>query len=167
MTPLIVLLSVFLVLTLASRLGATRLHDWVLRIRIALAAMFLLTGAAHFGAFREDLVRMVPPWLPDPEFMVTLTGVAEITGAIGLLVPRIAPLAALALATLLVAMFPANVHAANAGLTIDGAAVLGVVPRGLLQLVFLASAIAAGLGHRLARVAAGTSPSRPAHPTGI
>jgi uncharacterized membrane protein len=149
MAPLITLVSVFVLLSLASLLGVSELGSWVLRLRIALAAMFLLTASAHWGSMRADLVRMVPPALPAPELLVTLTGVAEIAGAIGLLVPRTAPLSALCLAVLLVALFPANVHAANAGLTLAGKPVLGVFPRGLLQLAFLAATLGVALSGRL------------------
>jgi hypothetical protein len=44
----------------------------------------------------------------------------------------------------LLAVFPANVHAANAALTIGGRPVLGVLPRALIQVVFLAAVLAAG-----------------------
>jgi uncharacterized membrane protein len=142
MAPLITLVSVFGLLSLASLLGAPSLDDSGLRLRIALAAMFLLTASAHWGRKRADLVRMVPPALPAPELLVTLTGVAELAGAVGLLVPRTAPLAALCLTVLLVVLFPANVHAAKAGLTLGGRPVLGVLPRAVLQAVFLSATLA-------------------------
>jgi len=71
-------------------------------------------------SLRSDLVQVVPPSLPNPELLVTLTGVTEVAGPLGLLVPRVAPFAAGGLALLLVALFPANVHAAQAGLTMGG-----------------------------------------------
>jgi len=92
---------------------------------------------------------------------VTLTGIAEILGALGLLVPRTAPYAASCLTLLLIAMFPANVRAAREGLTIGGAAVWGVAPRALLQLLFVAWLLAAGFGRSLRRLH-GTAQ---AHPT--
>lgn len=143
MAPLIVLLTVFSITSLAARLGVRRL-GWILRLRVAGAAMFLLTASAHWGSMRPDLVRMVPEIFPNPELLVTLTGIAEILGAAGLLIPRVAPYAASALALLMVAMFPANVRAAQEGLTIDGTPVWGVVPRGLLQLFFIAWMLTAG-----------------------
>src|SRR5262245_26443772 len=112
MVPLIALVSVTSVLCLAARLGVPPLAAWPLPLRGGLAAMFLLTASAHFLSGREDLIRMVPPWLPAPALLVTATGVLEILGAVGLLVPQTARLAAAGLALLMVAMFPANVHAA-------------------------------------------------------
>ena len=90
-------------------------------LRFALAVMFVFTAMSHFlRRTRPDLVRMVPAALPAPGLLVSLTGALELTGAIGLLIPRLAWLAALALAALLVALFPANIHAARAGLEIAG-----------------------------------------------
>ena len=90
MAPFIVLTITFVVLLLVGR-GRWR---WATSLRIALAAMFLLTAWAHFGSMREDLIRMVPPAFPRPALVVTLTGIAELAGAVGLLVPRTAPWAA-------------------------------------------------------------------------
>jgi hypothetical protein len=53
--------------------------------------------------------RMVPPILPRPDLLVTITGLLEITGAIALLFSPTAMLAALCLAGVLIAMFPANI----------------------------------------------------------
>jgi uncharacterized membrane protein len=69
--------------------------------------------------------------------MVTFTGVCEVLGAIGLLIPRTRRIAALALIVFLIAVLPANIHAARAGLTIGGAAVTPLVPRVALQLFFI------------------------------
>ena len=76
--------------------------------------------------------------------MVTLTGLAEIAGALGLLVPRLAPWAAGGLALLLLTVFPANVHAARHALSIGGRPVTPLVTRTLLQVVFLVAVLAAG-----------------------
>jgi uncharacterized membrane protein len=146
MTPFIVLVGSFLLLRVVLSRAIAPLRSGVVSLRWALAAMFLLTASAHFGSRRPDLVRMVPPSFPGPELLVTLTGVAEILGAAGLLLPRVAPWAAAGLTLLLVALFPANVHAAREGLTIGGAPVTPLVPRAVLQLVFLAAVLAAGFG---------------------
>jgi uncharacterized membrane protein YphA (DoxX/SURF4 family) len=77
--------------------GSQGLDDWRIATRVGLAVMFSFTGVAHFTATRADLVRMVPPRLPNPALLVTLTGIAELAGAIGLLIPASAPRAAYAL----------------------------------------------------------------------
>lgn len=162
MIPLIVLAGTFVVLRGVGALAVPALRSWRTCLRLALAAMFLVTASAHFGARRADLVRMVPPAFPAPALLVTVTGVAEILGAVGLLVPRLAPFAAGGLALLLVAMFPANVHAAREGLTIGGAPVTPLVPRAALQALFLAAVLAAGTRGRGPRAAGRGREPRPA-----
>jgi uncharacterized membrane protein len=56
---------------------------------------------------RTDLVRMVPLWVPNPELMVSFTGLCEICGAVGLLIPATRRVAAVALIALLLAVLPA------------------------------------------------------------
>lgn len=146
MIPLLVLAGSFCTFLLAGRAGIGPLRSWVVGLRLALALMFLVTASAHWGARRPDLVRMVPPAFPNAELLVTLSGLAEIAGAVGLLIPRFAPWAAAGLALLLVAVVPANVHAANAGITIGGRPVSGVVARASMQLIFLAAVLLAGFG---------------------
>ncbi|HZI67586.1 MAG TPA: DoxX family protein, partial [Thermoanaerobaculia bacterium] len=97
MAPLIVLAVATLLARLAGRLGVASLRDWAAATRVGLAVMFLFTAAAHFNRMRPDMVRMVPTSVPNPELMVTITGICEILGAIGLLVPRTRRVAAIAL----------------------------------------------------------------------
>jgi uncharacterized membrane protein len=142
MAPFIALSGLFLVFL---GLGAAGVHvfaDWATCLRLALAGMFLLTASAHWGKRRPDLVRMVPRAFRRPELLITLTGLLELLGALGLLLRPTAPLAAAGLSLLLLAMFPANVHAARAGLTIGGRPATALVPRTLLQLLFLAATVA-------------------------
>ena len=90
-------------------LGSTR--D---RARYAIALGFVVTGITHFvtpGRF----LPMMPPWLPWHLELVYISGFVELAGAIGLLMPRLARPAALGLALLLLAVFPANLHAALTG----------------------------------------------------
>jgi uncharacterized membrane protein len=86
---------------------------------------------------RAELVRMVPPGVPNPELMVTVTGVCEVLGAIGLLIPRTRRIAAVSLILFLVAVLPANIHAARSALTLNGAPVTPLWPRVGLQIVFI------------------------------
>jgi len=148
MVPFVILVTSFAVLRLLGRLGVQALATWVTCLRGGLALMFLVTASAHWGVRRPDLVRMVPPGFPNPEFLVTFTGVAEIAGAVGLLVPRFAPWAAAGLGLLLVAVFPANVYAARQAFTIGGRPATPLVTRAVLQLVFMAAVLAAGFGSR-------------------
>jgi uncharacterized membrane protein len=137
MAPLIVLVVVTLVARLIGHFGVAHLRDWAAAVRVGLAVMFLFTAAAHFNSTRPDMVAMVPPFVPNPEMMVTFTGIAEILGAIGLLVPRTRRIAAIALILFLLAVLPANIYAAQAGLTIRGSAATPLIPRVALQLLFI------------------------------
>ncbi len=108
-------------------------------LRGGLTAMFTLTGVAHFVGMRQELISYVPPLLPDPALLVTITGVLELAGAAGLLLRRTAPLAAGCLAALMIVMLPANLYAAFAGIATDPLS--QPIPRTLLQVVFVAAAI--------------------------
>jgi len=108
--PLIVLIASFGVASFALRLVR---GEWSFGPagRIAAAVMFVFTGVSHF-IFPDELTEMVPPVFPAPTLWVYLTGVAEILGGVGLLVPRVSRLSAWCLALFLVAIFPANIYAA-------------------------------------------------------
>ena len=82
-------------------------------LRWLAAALFVVVGVKHFRA-REMFERIVPPALPRPDVLVMVSGVAEIAGGIGLLVPPLRRPAAWGLVALLIAVFPANVYMAMA-----------------------------------------------------
>lgn len=144
MAPFIMLVVSLLLFRLTGVLGWAYFDDWTTSLRFAVSLMFLLTASAHWGKRRPDLVRMVPPAFPKPEWIVTATGWLEIAGAIGIVIPVTAPYAAVGLALLLLAMFPANVHAARRRLTLGGKPVTPLIPRTALQIVFLAAVLLAG-----------------------
>jgi uncharacterized membrane protein len=138
MVAFIVLAAVALLARLAGQLGVGHLRDWSASTRLGLAAMFCFTAAAHFNSMRADMVAMIPPSVPNPEMMVTFTGICEVLGALGLLVPRTRRIAAVALIVFLVAVLPANIHAAQAGVTLRGSPATPIVPRVALQGLFIA-----------------------------
>lgn len=147
MIPLIALLAGTALTRLAGLAGIDALDGWQPALRVGLALMFVLTGLAHFGRRRRaDLVAMVPPRLPHPGLLVTLTGVLELLGAVALLVPATARWAAVGLAALMLAMFPANVSAARRKLTLAGRPVTPIGARTALQAVFVAAAVAISFG---------------------
>ncbi len=77
--------------------------------RALCAVFFVAAGLGHFivPAF---YLAMMPPWLPAPLFLVQLSGVAEIAGGLGLLIPRLRRAAGIGLVLLLIAVFPANIQ---------------------------------------------------------
>lgn len=138
MIPLRVMLAAIVAARIAGAAGIAALDGWAAATRAGLAVMFVFTGIAHFTKTRADLVRMVPPALPRPGLLVTLTGIAELAGAAGLLIPGLSRWAAWGLMLLLVAMFPANVHAARSGHTIGGRPHTRMAVRAPLQLLWIA-----------------------------
>lgn len=111
--------------------------------------MFLLTASAHWGKRRDDLIRMVPEALPRPDLLVTITGICEMLGAVGLLISRVAPAAALGLTLLLIALFPANVRAARQAITIGGRPATPLPVRTVIQILFLTATIGVIVGARM------------------
>lgn len=143
MAPLIVLVVSAIAFWLTGLAGVRIFRDPSLVLRAALALMFCLTASAHWGKRRPDLIRMVPPALPRPDWLVTITGMLELLGAVGLLVPNTARAACICLAVMLLALFPANVRAARQHLTIAGQRVPNLPVRGLIQVVFIGTLAAA------------------------
>jgi uncharacterized membrane protein len=114
MAPLIALLVGSIVARVAGWLGIDYVDSWTAAIAVGLAAMFTLTGVAHFvPPMRRDLVAIVPPQLPAAGLLVTVTGVLEFLGAVGLLLPPSRVAAAACLLVLMLAMFPANIYASR------------------------------------------------------
>ncbi|MGW5109593.1 DoxX family protein [Nocardia sp. NPDC004123] len=142
MAPIITFVIVAIVTRTVGWLGfADWLDSWPHAARIGLAAMFLLSASAHFlQPRRRALIAMVPPLFRDAAAMVSLTGLLEIGGAVGLLIPYFAPVAAIALAVLLVVMFPANVRAARTG---EGIHTMPLPVRSLVQAVFVGACVLA------------------------
>jgi uncharacterized membrane protein len=144
MLPFIVLVIATLLLRGIGGAGVAVLSNWIWCLRGGLAAMFLFTASAHWGKQRADLIAMVPGVFRRPDLMVTATGVLEILGAAGLLIPAIAPIAAVCLAVLLIALVPANIRAARERLTIGSRPATALPLRMFLQLVFLTALLVAG-----------------------
>ncbi len=85
----------------------------IVAMRIILAAFYLGAGLLHLYA-PAGFLRIVPGFVPWPEFVVAFTGLCEIAGAFGLMIPALRVAAGLGLAAYAVCVFPANVnHALN------------------------------------------------------
>lgn len=96
---------------------AAEIAQWVLRI--ALASAFIAMGVSHFAAAPARIMRaIIPPvlrqkWMPSPGALVTITGLCEIAGGLGLLWEPTRFIAGVALIVFLIAVFPANAYAAE------------------------------------------------------
>jgi len=111
----------------------------IVRTVVAIAMMFV--GVFHF--LRPiDFVRIVPSWLPAPLWLVYISGVAEVAGGVGLLLPRFRRAAGWGLIALYIAVFPANVNMAVNRIQPEGAHLSDAFFWGRLpfQIVFIALA---------------------------
>src|SRR5262245_11117533 len=120
MLVLFVLLGSLLIFRGLGAAGVEAFATWVAATRYALAVMLVFTASAHFTAMKEDLVRMMPDWVPWPRATVYFTGACELLGAIGLLIPSVRFATGVALIAFFILVFPANVKAARAGTTLRG-----------------------------------------------
>jgi len=146
MAVIVTLLLGTLAARLAGWLGVDHADSWPAAIAVGLAAMFVMTGVAHFvNPLRRDMIAIVPPRLPSPGLLVTVTGVLELIGAAGLLYLPTRIAAAVCLFVLMLVMFPANVYAArmpNPPKSMNTR--LGL--RTVEQIVFVGAALVVGLG---------------------
>lgn len=81
--------------------------------------IFISVGVLHF-THPETFVAMMPDYLGHHAFWVSLTGVAELAGGLGLLIPAVRRWAGFGVLALLVAVFPANLHMAIHQITPPG-----------------------------------------------
>lgn len=142
MAPLILLISITGLTRLVGwATGVDAIDSWSTATACGLAAMFTMTGITHFVPRRRaGFIAIVPPAIPAPGVVVAVTGVLELSGAIGLLFPMSRMLAAVCLGLLLIVMFPANVYAAGAQRHPD-APHTPLLPRAVYQLIFLAAVV--------------------------
>ena len=146
-TPLRMLVSMFLFFLACQHFGW--LHEsggWPNALLLGVSIMFVVTAQSHFTKrTRQYLVGMVPPALPMPGLVVTATGLLEIIGGLALCFhPPVRQVAAVGLIVLLVAMLPADVYAAQNGITFDGKPPTPLPLRTLIQIVFIAAVALAG-----------------------
>jgi len=90
-----------------------------LAMRWLMAAFYLAAGLLHLRS-PDAFLPIVPGWVPAPGEVVLLTGVAEIAGAIGLLVPRLRQAAGIGLALYALCVLPANIKHAFEGVALAG-----------------------------------------------
>lgn len=99
-----------------ARTGICRRRYLVQQLRLVLkyvfAVFFILAGLNHFR-LHELYVRMMPPSLPWPLFLVYVSGLAETALGMMMLVPSLVRLAAWGLVALLIVVFPTNMYMAT------------------------------------------------------
>lgn len=138
MLVLMVLLVSWLVFRVLGAAGVHAFASWQDSARYALAVMFVFTATAHFNKMKHDLARMIPAYFPRPLLLVYVTGVLELLGAAGLVLPQFRRIAGICLIALLVGMFIANVNAAQGGVTVRGKPATPLWLRAPMQILFIA-----------------------------
>lgn len=93
---------------------AKRISLWVM------AALYAFAGFNHL-ANPAFYLAIIPPELPNPEWLNLGSGLAEIVLGVFLLEPRTRVFAAWGIIALLIAVFPANLYAASHRLGTDDA----------------------------------------------
>ena len=137
MLVLLILVASILIFRALGFAGVSALASWAAAVRDGLAVMLLFTASAHFTPMKEDLIRMTPRWVPRPRAMVFFTGLCEIAGAIGLVVPMTRRAAGIALILFFIAVMPANIQAARAGITLRGRPATPLWLRLPMQILFI------------------------------
>ncbi|MBU4434832.1 MAG: DoxX family protein [Alphaproteobacteria bacterium] len=87
------------------------------RTRLLIAAIYAPFGALHVVG-SHGFLAIMPPMIPFPREVVIFTGLCEIAGAVGLLVPRTRRLAGIMLALYALCVWPANLYHAFSGVAV-------------------------------------------------
>jgi uncharacterized membrane protein len=92
--------------------------------RWLLALFYFIAGIAHLRS-PEGFLAITPHWVPFPQEVIAFTGIAEIVGAIGLLIPRTIivwarPAAGIGLALYALCVWPANFNHALNNIAMNG-----------------------------------------------
>jgi uncharacterized membrane protein len=82
------------------------------RFFLILLSLFFTYAGFHHLLAPAFYVSIMPPWIPAHLELVYISGVFEIMGGIGVLIPATRSFAGLGLVALLVAVYPANLHMA-------------------------------------------------------
>jgi uncharacterized membrane protein len=149
MVVLVVLVTALLLARLSGAAGIGFLDSWPAAVRLGLGVMLLFTASAHFTSLRHDLARMVPPAVPQAMLVIYFTGMCEIAGGVGLQIPSTRFAAAVALILFFVAVLPANIHAARAGVELRGRPATPLALRLPMQALFVGLTGWAGIFSRM------------------
>ena len=90
-----------------------RIARWVL------ALAYMVVGIAHLRS-PGGFIAITPGWVPFPATVIFLTGLAELAGAAGLMVPALRKAAGIGLALYALCVWPANINHAVHDIAIGG-----------------------------------------------
>lgn len=103
---------------------------------LLLVPFYVVAGVNHF-VNPDFYVGIMPPYMPAHRELVLLSGVFEVLGGLGVLVPAIRSLVGWGLILLLLAVFPANLHMALNPELFSDVPVWALYVRLPLQVVFI------------------------------
>jgi uncharacterized membrane protein len=113
-------------------------------LRVTVAIPLVVSGVLLHFLRVSATADTIPPIFPARDFLVVLTGVFEIAGAVGLFLPRWRRPAALWIAVMMVAIFPANIY--RAGQMVQGLRFPTVPVRLTEQIIYIVLMLLAGYG---------------------
>ena len=103
----------------------------------SLALLFVGAGINHF--LNADLyLKIMPPMLPWPKELIYISGVFEVIGGTGILIPKFRRLFGWGLIALLIAVFPANIYMAIEADQFPNFPMWAILLRVPFQFVFIA-----------------------------
>lgn len=108
MAPLVFLLGTFAVLYLGNRLLLGRRLSMSFIGRASMAVMLVVTGISHFTN-TEEMIAIMPDFVPAKRELVYFTGVCELLAVVGLLWDKTARLTSILLIVFFVLVLPANI----------------------------------------------------------
>ena len=112
-------------------------------VRAVAVLPLVASGTLHLVR-PQVFLSLLPPPLPRQAWVIVLTGLPELAGAAGLLVPGTRRAASVCLAIFMVAIFPANVYVA--GQTIGGLPMPTVPVRTAMQAAYILLLLCVGWG---------------------
>jgi uncharacterized membrane protein len=118
-------------------------------LKVLVMLPLVVSGVAHL-IMPVAMAQIIPPVFPARPLLVIVSGIAELTGAAGLLFRPTERTASLSLALLMIAVFPSNIYVA--GQTVHGIYMPTVPLRLLMQMMYIALLLAAGWGRPVVRL---------------
>lgn len=88
-------------------------------LRYILALFYFAAGVAHLRS-SDGFLAITPAWVPFPAQIIFLTGLAELAGGLGLLIPSLRKAAGIGLALYALCVWPANFNHALNDISIGG-----------------------------------------------
>ncbi|MEO8573234.1 MAG: DoxX family membrane protein [Pyrinomonadaceae bacterium] len=108
MAPLIFLFGTFVVLYVINRFALGRRLSLSFIGRASMAVMLVVTGIAHF-TYTQQMIDIMPDFIPAKREMIYFTGVCELLAVVGLIWNKTARLASIMLIIFFVLILPANI----------------------------------------------------------